>query len=433
MESRSPVKIPINWLQEPRIKTQSELVASRRNENKPDISFDLDNDGVVGAHDLVLGSLFDKDKDGKLNEEEMKNARRALSQGYSSNFMWGCESSGLNRSFRLVQKRGLVINDEDFGKIRDTYPDTLSNTTRVWTKTLLDQQRKAQDRSESKKNEGRIYTTTKKELEMNDFLSKENYIESPRYFSISGKRALEKQQARVKVGLTSDPQDLKAEEVTFSYKEDPKNLSFSDMRQKQRLSQIQDLNSSADYSHVTFYSKVEKEKAFPSKTGKNLKDVLNERRKKDISHLEEAFTFRITGIHGKELPKFEQNIKPVKTPPFENFEKNVKTVKNLQKHEEKKEIPLKPTQVEPEAGTLEGKNMINSKFSDYYSQFMPHAGKSFESIQEKMRLAQLKIPEKKHFRFLSHNEVTPPITQRLALKATSPRYKSITSTGFIYK
>ena len=46
----------------------------RRTDYVPDISFDLDGDGVVGNRDLVLSKLFDKDCDGKLNAEERKNA-----------------------------------------------------------------------------------------------------------------------------------------------------------------------------------------------------------------------------------------------------------------------------------------------------------------------------------------------------------------------
>ncbi len=44
----------------------------------PDMSFDLDGDGYVGNKDFVLSKIFDKDNDGKLNEQERKNADEAL-------------------------------------------------------------------------------------------------------------------------------------------------------------------------------------------------------------------------------------------------------------------------------------------------------------------------------------------------------------------
>ena len=42
------------------------------------MSFDLDGDGYVGNKDYVLSKVFDKDGDGKLNQEERKNADLAI-------------------------------------------------------------------------------------------------------------------------------------------------------------------------------------------------------------------------------------------------------------------------------------------------------------------------------------------------------------------
>ena len=44
----------------------------------PDISFDLDGDNYVGNRDYVLSKVFDKDQDGKLNEQERKEALEAI-------------------------------------------------------------------------------------------------------------------------------------------------------------------------------------------------------------------------------------------------------------------------------------------------------------------------------------------------------------------
>lgn len=59
-------------------KTFTEVLASRKRANIPDMSFDLDGDGIVGNRDLVLSKLFDKDGDGKLNAKERKNAEEAI-------------------------------------------------------------------------------------------------------------------------------------------------------------------------------------------------------------------------------------------------------------------------------------------------------------------------------------------------------------------
>jgi len=44
--------------------------------------------------DFFLAKRFDKDKDGKLNDEELASAMKALSLGYKDQFLFGIERSG---------------------------------------------------------------------------------------------------------------------------------------------------------------------------------------------------------------------------------------------------------------------------------------------------------------------------------------------------
>lgn len=66
-----------DWWAQPNtenIKTQKGIMEQRRKEFLPDPTFDLDGDGIVGGRDLVLAKRFDKDKDGRLNTGERKEA-----------------------------------------------------------------------------------------------------------------------------------------------------------------------------------------------------------------------------------------------------------------------------------------------------------------------------------------------------------------------
>jgi len=65
--------VPINGL-----KTKTDLLAKRRSDNLPHISYDLDGDGFVGGRDYVISKIHDKDGDGKLNAEERKAAIEAV-------------------------------------------------------------------------------------------------------------------------------------------------------------------------------------------------------------------------------------------------------------------------------------------------------------------------------------------------------------------
>ena len=113
------VEIPQWWgkAYEEEKQTRTALNNKRRKERIPDLSFDLDGDGLVGNRDFVIAKLFDADKDGKLNEQERKAALDALNsvsagkgvlilsqQGHEDKFVWGIEQSGAHRAYRILQK-----------------------------------------------------------------------------------------------------------------------------------------------------------------------------------------------------------------------------------------------------------------------------------------------------------------------------------------
>ena len=79
-EHLTTLEIPQWWgkAYEEEKQTRTALNNKRRRERIPDLSFDLDGDGLVGNRDFVIAKLFDADKDGKLNEQERKAALEAL-------------------------------------------------------------------------------------------------------------------------------------------------------------------------------------------------------------------------------------------------------------------------------------------------------------------------------------------------------------------
>ena len=76
-----------------------DLKATRYRELIPDPTFDVDGDGQVSQRDYFLAKHFDKDKDGKLNAEELATARKALKEGYEKKFLFGLEASANQLSY----------------------------------------------------------------------------------------------------------------------------------------------------------------------------------------------------------------------------------------------------------------------------------------------------------------------------------------------
>ena len=120
MQSNS-TKLPSDWTKVAKVSTRSELLEVRKQSRLPDISFDLDGDGTVGGKDYLIAKRFDLDQDGKLGPEERMKAKAGLAD-LENSLLWGCDSLGNNKGFRIIQKRGNVIVNEDFAEVAKSYP-----------------------------------------------------------------------------------------------------------------------------------------------------------------------------------------------------------------------------------------------------------------------------------------------------------------------
>jgi hypothetical protein len=164
-------------------RTKTVMMKERKKARMPDISYDLDRDGVVNDRDLFIAKFFDKDGDGKLNQQEYQAAIKALEEGFENRFMFGVEkSASLKEHLRVLQKRGKILPGEDFAPLLDTYP----------THPLTNEPRRHLDRADmiSKRKEGAVEEAAK-ERELWDranpyfvdrkYIKPEGYVESPLY------------------------------------------------------------------------------------------------------------------------------------------------------------------------------------------------------------------------------------------------------------
>jgi len=73
--------VPHGWDNKPAITSRAELMAKRRSAMIPDNTFDLDGDGCVSKEDYTISLRNDKDRDGRLNTAERKQALSELEAG----------------------------------------------------------------------------------------------------------------------------------------------------------------------------------------------------------------------------------------------------------------------------------------------------------------------------------------------------------------
>lgn len=122
--------------------------------------------------------------------------------------VWNVEQSGALRSFRIMQKRGVIVDADDFLPIRSTYPehdltkvvpnartmDELKDKRRFSMRQKIDQQTQIFEQKRQKH-----MASTERPYIYSEF----NKGNKPRFSSIGLRKENDKQEARKKANLTS--------------------------------------------------------------------------------------------------------------------------------------------------------------------------------------------------------------------------------------
>ena len=299
--------------------TQSELLALRRKERVPDISYDLDKDGYVGGRDFVISKRFDLDGDGKLNEQEKKAAYEGLANNIEDNYYWNVDNRIGAKNFRLLQKRGKIIDAEDFLPVRDTYPKhPLSDVKPAYaTFTELKEKRKAQTKKE-------INDKIKKWEEENPtkFINEEQDLANltrvhPKYTSIQQIKDEEHRNARIKCGL--EPVETHIKDIhhdpTLEYVYNPKHKTKGDLEKEIKRENLEESKKLMNMNHKDEVARLnEREdeifsKMYSNEDRKTFTKIKEQRRKETNEYNIKTFSKQTIGVHGHELPKFSESEK----------------------------------------------------------------------------------------------------------------------------
>ena len=308
-------QIPRHWQHSAQCKTRSHLLQTRRELQLPDPSYDLDGDGVVDSTDLLVAKRFDHSGTGKLTTAQQEAARAAIETG--GGLVWGCESSGVNRSFRVLQKRGVPVLGEDFTPVATTYPALSMTTPPVRTRRELLQHRRSQTLAENADLVGKLARDFRKEVPIEALVDYGQYNPHPPHFSQSQKQRENHRLARTAAGLAEPTSLSAAAELPLVYNPQPKFQSTQELKAHRkaelvRLTQVTQLNNSSDYSHQLDYQRLavrEAARLQPEAQGKTLVQIVSRRRSLDLDYNSRTFGVRPLGVHGIELPKFAEHRK----------------------------------------------------------------------------------------------------------------------------
>lgn len=106
----------LSYVEEPQFRTRSELLAQRKEAMKPDASYDLDGDGVVGVREYYFAARMDKDVSGDINMDEKLQGLKDLRQNVG-NILF-VDNAGArddrhaDNQYRVIQQDGKIILDQ---------------------------------------------------------------------------------------------------------------------------------------------------------------------------------------------------------------------------------------------------------------------------------------------------------------------------------
>ena len=302
---KETVKSP--WIGNPSVTTKEQLLQNRKKSLRPDPSFDLDNDGYIGNLDLFLGKRFDLDKDGKLNATERSNAENALKTGYLDKFRFGLESVGVNAAIRTIQKRGVIIENDYSGNVLETYPMIRHESLpAITSRTQLISERK------------KINSTIKPfekifRLDV-DKIKPEGYVAEPKFSTKDSIKNALKQSLRDQLGM-SPLSDIKCTKIpSTEYINNPKYISQVQMNTEKKKELLENLHQKVNYNHTTREENLlEREKYLishnlPGHEGLTIKTIKEKQRLATNEYNSKTFSNLSIGVHGKELPKFSENL-----------------------------------------------------------------------------------------------------------------------------
>ena len=168
-------------------------------------------------------------------------------QGYEDRFAWNLEAQGVLRGSRIMQKRGCIIQNDDYKAVTGTYPDhpdkDVVPTFATRTELLADRMAKEQKDIRGKKQSKDQKIADIKSMSFKDYYRPGEYVANPVYTSIVQKNATEKREKRLRAGLTSVSQDIDAEKLpdpTLKWVGQPQNVSMSILADQRRQETLRD-------------------------------------------------------------------------------------------------------------------------------------------------------------------------------------------------
>ena len=227
-------KVPRDWVKTPETQTRTELLEKRRKEFIPDITYDVDGDGFVDHKDMAIAKMFDKNKDGILDENERKEMQKAFRDGTMEKYIWGLDQGGSGKHPRIIQKKGRFITEGNYEN--KSHSKNSSDANSYKTLTII---------REAAKNEiqERAAAASEKWFESHptkiEYIPYRIYNPAPQFQTLTEKKKKLAKDAREKIGLSerTDINDY-SKDPKFAYVHNPQHSSLKEFKMERRQKMV---------------------------------------------------------------------------------------------------------------------------------------------------------------------------------------------------
>ena len=177
------------------------------------------------------------DKDGRLNTTEKSNALAAIHNGLENKFVWNIDKSGPSNQNRILQKRGVVVEADNFGVVGKTYPglEMSKSAPKIKTSRELKNVRK-KDIQETMKQTKNEWDKLNPSTVHQKYILSEYLIDQPTHSSVQQIKEENLQKARESCGLNAISSEINnnPSSIGAKYVENQKYKCKSEMNQNKK-------------------------------------------------------------------------------------------------------------------------------------------------------------------------------------------------------
>jgi len=245
------------WSRQPKHATRTDLLAARRRADVPNLTYDVDGDGSVGAMDHLICRHFGVKVGESVTPRRREKIVEALENGWLDKHSFGHDRAGASRPFPVKQRNGRIVTVDNSVELGEVYPPHPQSSVQPNFSTQRDLRNH------------RKWEATTRNTALNTSWHAENprlvpepppaqeyRQEEPRFKNISERREVFRQAAREEAGLDTVGSAVNPERenrsVGLGHRAQPEHATRTELQEARRQQRAQQLLETRVHAEQTW-------------------------------------------------------------------------------------------------------------------------------------------------------------------------------------